>query len=66
MTADRKADQLPTTVDGAPVASVAPGPLPVPDGENAEEGVRSRVDRNGDEANRRRSGEGVMEVDDVR
>lgn len=26
-TADRKPDRLPTTVDGAPVASVAPGPI---------------------------------------
>ena len=29
MTADRKPDTLPTTSDGAPVASLAPGPLPV-------------------------------------
>lgn len=28
-TADRKPDKLPTTIDRAPVATVAPGPLPV-------------------------------------
>ncbi|KAK4687598.1 anaphase-promoting complex subunit 11, partial [Tremellales sp. Uapishka_1] len=39
-TADRKPDQLPTTVDGAPVAHLDPGPLPAASGEGEEEGER--------------------------
>ena len=38
VTADRKPDQLPTTVDGAPVATVAPGLLPIATNDEIEEG----------------------------
>ncbi len=42
VTADRKADKLPTTVTGAPVATVAPGPLPVTRTEDATGDGRPR------------------------
>jgi hypothetical protein len=70
VTADRKPDQLPTTVSGAPVAALAPGPLPrtVQDGEHdhdiAEEGEGEGEDRSG-EADEGDEAEG-MEVDEGR
>jgi hypothetical protein len=54
VTADRKPDQLPTTVSGAPVAALAPGPIPrtVQDDEHehdiAEEGEDEGEDRSGE------------------
>lgn len=61
VTADREPDKLPTTVSGAPVATVAPGPLPLPRAEDAEEGRSGEAEvRLGDGV------EGVMEVDEVR
>lgn len=36
VTADRKPDKLPTTVDGAPMARPAPGPMPVREEEEEE------------------------------
>ncbi|KAL1406929.1 ubiquitin-protein ligase Anaphase Promoting Complex [Vanrija albida] len=46
VTADRKPDQLPTTVSGAPMASVAPGPMPRREDsdEEAEEVVEGEDD----------------------
>lgn len=52
VTADRKPDKLPTTTDGAPVAAVVPGPLPVEpdqrlqDRGGSDDGTRS--DRSGE------------------
>lgn len=36
-TADRKPDRLPTTVDGAPMASMAPGPITGDDEDEVED-----------------------------
>lgn len=36
VTADRKPDKLPTTVDGAPMEVVAPGPITAPEGQEDE------------------------------
>ena len=62
-TADRKPDKLPTTTDGEPVASIAPGPLPTrADGqeEGQDEGNSDMavVDGDGERVE-------VMEVDEV-
>ncbi|CAK9779798.1 RING/U-box [Cutaneotrichosporon oleaginosum] len=43
-TADRKPDRLPTTVDGAPVATLAPGPIVVDDDDSLDEEMRNRLD----------------------
>lgn len=49
MTADRKPDKLPTTVDGAPMEVVAPGPIVV-EGEEAEaEGEEGEGEEAGEE-----------------
>jgi anaphase-promoting complex subunit 11 len=37
-TADRKPDRLPTTVDGAPVATMAPGPIHGDEDEEMDDG----------------------------
>jgi hypothetical protein len=70
VTADRKPDQLPTTVSGAPVAALAPGPLPRPvqDEEHehdiAEEGEDEGDDRSGEAEVGDETEE--MEVDEAR
>ena len=63
MTADRKADQLPTTVTGEPVASLAPGPLSVL---TNDESIQQEAPSGEDDISGQETHEGIMELDDHR
>jgi hypothetical protein len=68
VTADRKPDQLPTTVDGAPVATLAPGPLPHSEHEydDSPDDGEDEGDRSGEADVGENGEEDEMEVDDGR
>nr|XP_031862139.1 uncharacterized protein CI109_002552 [Kwoniella shandongensis]KAA5529211.1 hypothetical protein CI109_002552 [Kwoniella shandongensis] len=61
ITADRKPDKLPTTTDRAPVATVAPGPLPTDEQRREEEELEQEEEQRRREMEVDRSGE-VEEV----